>query len=77
MDCELVLMWLHRRGMKQNFLAACLQITPAYLSAILQGRKRPSVDVLARMADITGYSVDRLLGRKPRRRVHANALTSR
>ena len=67
MDRELIREWLRCRGLKQKFLAAQLQLTPAHLSAILRGRKRPSIDVLARLADVTGYSADRLLGRGRRK----------
>ena len=69
MNPELIRDWLRRRGMKQKFFAQQLQLTPAYLSAILRGRKRPSIEVLARMADVTGYSADRLLGRERKRRI--------
>jgi transcriptional regulator with XRE-family HTH domain len=71
MDRELIREWLRSRGMKQKFLAEQLELTPAHLSAILRGRKRPSIDVLARLADVTGYSADRLLGRQRNRRPKA------
>jgi transcriptional regulator with XRE-family HTH domain len=71
MDRELVREWLRSRGMKQKFLAEQLELTPAHLSAILRGRKRPSIDVLTRLADVTGYSADRLLGRQRNRRAKA------
>ena len=68
MDKELIREWLRSRGIKQKFLAEQLELTPAHLSAILRGRKRPSIAVLARLADVTGYSADRLLGRQRNRR---------
>jgi transcriptional regulator with XRE-family HTH domain len=71
MDRELVREWLRSHGIKQKFLAAQLEVTPAHLSAILHGRKRPSIDVLARLADVTGYSADRLLGRQRKRQLKA------
>jgi transcriptional regulator with XRE-family HTH domain len=70
MNRELIRAWLKSRGMRQNFFAAQVGLTPGYMSAILGGRKRPSIEVLARIADVTGYSADELLGRQvaPRRR---------
>ena len=64
MDRALIRQWLKSRGMKQKFFAEQLQLTPTYVSALLRGRKRPSIEVLARIADVTGYSADQLLGRR-------------
>jgi hypothetical protein len=56
-----------KTGHQAKISGAQLQLTPAHLSAILRGRKRPSIGALARMADITGYSADRLLDRMKRK----------
>lgn len=49
-----LLRWLERTACQDAQFAARLGISPAYLSQILHGRRRPGLDVLARMRDLTG-----------------------
>lgn len=49
-----LLQWLERTACQDAQFAARLGISPAYLSQILHGHRRPGLDVLARMRDLTG-----------------------
>lgn len=46
--------WMVQHGVKQKRLAQQLEVTPEYLSKVLTGQRTPSLDLLARLGDITG-----------------------
>lgn len=49
--------WIDRRGLSDGACADQLGISRAYLSQILHGDRRPSVDMLTRMMDVTGIPI--------------------
>jgi transcriptional regulator with XRE-family HTH domain len=54
-----------QKGITQKKLAELSGITPAYLCDLEKGGKRnPSIDVLMRLANSLGVSIDTLLGKK-------------
>jgi transcriptional regulator with XRE-family HTH domain len=50
-------------GMSQAELATVLKLSPSYVGMCEQGRRVPSTDVLADIADVFNVDVDYLLGR--------------
>ena len=48
-------------GMSQAELARCLQISPSTVGMYEQGRREPSVDMLAAIAEALGVSIDFLV----------------
>jgi repressor LexA len=50
------------KGISSKELANALGITPTHISYILTNRRRPSYDLLEKMASVLGVSVDRLTG---------------
>jgi len=58
---SLVRLWREHRGTGQENLAAAAGISKAYLSQIENGRRRPTVETLRRLADALSISVDDLL----------------
>lgn len=56
--------------------AAVVGVTPKHLRRVIQGESIPGVDILARLADATGYSIDWIMtGRGPRKRGGAQSGT--
>lgn len=52
-------------GMSQSQLASQLKISPSAIGMYEQGRREPSVELLAHMARILGVSIDFLVTGKP------------
>jgi transcriptional regulator with XRE-family HTH domain len=57
--------WLITKQMTQRELAQAIGCREQYLCDMLNGRKRPTVPMLRRMAQATGLSADMLLGLAP------------
>jgi transcriptional regulator with XRE-family HTH domain len=53
----LLLEWLDRSKLQQKDLAAKVAITDAYLSQVLSGLRRPSLEILIRIEDVSGVPV--------------------
>lgn len=49
--------WLNRSHMRPSELASQLEITRPYMSQILHGERRPSLELLMKIARITGVPV--------------------
>lgn len=49
-----LLQWIERSRLQDYELAARLDITRAYLSQILRGRRRPGLDIAVRICTLTG-----------------------
>lgn len=54
---KLLLAWLDRSQMSRREFARLIGIKPPYLSQILLGDRRPGLDILARIMDVTGIPV--------------------
>lgn len=52
-----------RRNLTQAQVADAVGVTPAALCRYEQGKQKPNVQTLARLADFFGVSMDRLMGR--------------
>ena len=52
-----------KKGMNLSELSKVLEITPSALGNLEHGRKNPSIELINRMADFFGVSVDYLCGR--------------
>ena len=52
--------WMGIRGISQKAAASQLGLSPSYLSEILNGRKKPPLDVARRIEEYTGGEVKRL-----------------
>lgn len=63
LDTELIKRYLEREQTSQSQLAQKIGVTKTMMNYIVRGLKQPSLLVLERMADVTGYSTDELLGR--------------
>lgn len=63
LDTELIKSYLEREQTSQSQLAQKIGVTKTMMNYIVRGLKQPSLLVLERMADVTGYSTDELLGR--------------
>ena len=50
-------------GLTQSLLADFTDSSPQYISHIETGRKKASLDILVRIANVLNISMDRLLGR--------------
>lgn len=57
--------WRDKSGMKQNFLAARVLVTPQMISSVELWRVTPSVSVARRIATFTGLSLEDVLRAKP------------
>jgi len=65
LNTPLIKYWLEVHGLKLRYLAARVGVNANYLSSLLGNpRNRPSLEVVVRLADVTGYSMDEILGRK-------------
>ena len=62
-------------GMTQQDFASRLGVTGVSVSAYENGTRTPSFDVLIRIADLFGVSVDYLLGREEKRTLDISSLT--
>lgn len=51
------------RNMSQEELARKIGVNQCHISDIERGRRKPSLDVLVKMADALGCSTDELIGR--------------
>lgn len=54
---------LEESGLRNNELAAMLGVSEALISRFLKGDRRPSYEVLVKIADVFNCSTDYLLGR--------------
>lgn len=52
---------IHRQGYTQKALAEKLQVTEAWMSLIVNGRRRPSLYLLTRMSEELGMSEEEIL----------------
>lgn len=52
--------WMGIRGLSQKDVADQLGLSPSYLSEILNGKKKPPLDVARRIEEYTGGEVRRL-----------------
>jgi transcriptional regulator with XRE-family HTH domain len=50
-----------RRGLSQRQLADLLEVHQSFLWGMEQGRKKPNVDMVLKIADIFGVCIDKLM----------------
>lgn len=55
---QLLKEWISRSRLKQNELAARLDITDSYLSQVLSGLRRPKLEILVAIERMTGVPVE-------------------
>lgn len=53
----------NQRGWSQTDLAQKIQISNSYMSQMESGERKPSYEVLVKLADAFGVSIDELIGR--------------
>lgn len=63
LNSNLILSYLERENASQAQLAQKVGVTKTMMNFIVRGLKQPSLSVLERIADVTGYTTDELLGR--------------
>lgn len=60
---EIIWQWLEQEDITQTALAKRMGVNLVTLNRILNGRRRPSIVMLRRIADATGISTEILLSR--------------
>lgn len=55
------------RGLQQKEFAKLLEVDPSFVSLFENGKRKPSLDNLVRLADTLNVSIDWLVGRRVRR----------
>jgi len=58
---EKLRMLRERRGLSQRQLCGLLEVHQSFLWGMEQGRKKPSVDMVLKIADIFGVCIDKLM----------------
>lgn len=51
-----------RRGLGVRELSKRVQVSPATISKLEKGQRKPSIDLAMRLADVLGVSLDYLMG---------------